>query len=127
MPAFEVMADEVDVTGLVRDHLVDLRLTITSDRTSDTLELQLSDSDNRLAVPTAERELRLSLGYDGETLVPMGIYFHSESEIELAPRRLTVRATAADFRRRSTLKAPRRQAWDDGLARQPRGDDRRPA
>ncbi len=43
----------------------------------------------------------------------MGLFFHSESEIQLAPRRLTVRATAADFRRRSSLKARKRRSWDN--------------
>ena len=47
------------------------------------------------------------------TTAPLGVYFHSESEIQLAPRRLTVRATAADFRRRSSLKAPKRRSWDN--------------
>lgn len=113
IPAFEVTAGGADVTRLVRDNLLNFRLTITSDRTSDTLEIELSDADARLALPTAEREMRVSLGYQDDGLIDMGVYFHDESELDLEPRRLVVRATAADFRRRSTLKAPKRRAWDN--------------
>ena len=112
IPAFELRAGGADVTAVIKAHLLTLRLTITSDRASDTLEFELSDSANRLAAPTAERELEVALGYEDAGLTAMGIFFHSESEIQLAPRRLTVRATAADFRRRSSLKAPRRRSWD---------------
>lgn len=101
-----------DVTGLIARHLAELRVTLTSDRASDTLEIDLSDDAHALAIPTSERELRVWLGYGGDGLTPMGVYYHDESEVQLAPRRLTVRATAADLRRRSTLKAPRRRAWD---------------
>ena len=112
-PAFEISADGHDFTRIVQQHLVELRLTSTSDQTSDTLEIEISDGANRLSAPTTERELKVSLGYKDSGLVPMGVYFHTESEIQLAPRRLTVRATAADFRRRSSLKAPKRRSWDN--------------
>lgn len=112
-PAFRVEAGGADVTRLIEENLIALRVTLTSDRASDTLEIELSNADGRLAVPAAERELRVSLGYKGSPLVPMGVYYHDESEVQLSPRRLTIRATAADLRRRSTLKAPRRRAWDD--------------
>ena len=112
-PAFEVRADGVDVTRMIEKHLVDLRVTLTSDKISDTLELVLSDAGDGLAIPTAERELRVSLGYRDSGLELMGVYYHSESEVELAPRRLTMRATAADLRRRSTYKAPKSRSWDN--------------
>ena len=112
-PAFKVEAGGRDVTRAVDERLVELRVTLTSDRASDTLELDLEDTAGELAIPTAERELRVSLGYRNSALVPMGVYYHDESERQLVPRRLTVRATAADFRRRSSLKAPKRRSFDD--------------
>ena len=112
-PAFAVEVGGGDVTREVDERLVELRITLTSDRASDALEFELEDTADELTVPAAERELRVSLGYRGSALVPMGVYFHDESERQLLPRRLTIRATAADFRRRSNLKAPRRRAWDN--------------
>ena len=112
-PAFTVETGGGDVTSAVADRLVELRITLTSDRASDTLELELEDAGGDLLAPSAERELRVSLGYRDSGLAPMGVYYHDESERQLVPRRLTIRATAADFRRLSTLKAPRRRSWDD--------------
>ena len=111
-PAFTIDAGGEDVTARVRERLLSLTITLTADRSSDQVEIQLSGFAGDLAVPSSERELRISLGYEAD-LVPMGIYFHDESDLELVPARLTVRGTAADFRRRSTLKAPRCRAWDD--------------
>ena len=112
-PDYRLWAGGADVTEAVRAHLVDLRVTLTSDAASDSLSFTLDDVVGALARPAAERELRLSLGYAGAALVPMGVYYHSETDVDLAPRRLAVRATAADYRRLSGLKAPRTRAFDD--------------
>ena len=65
-----------------------------------------------IGVPGEARELHVFLGY-GDRLIPMGIYYRADIDIEFVPRKLVVRATAADLRSRSTLKAPRTRAWDD--------------
>ena len=98
--------------GCIFDRLVSPSLTLTADHSSDRVEIVLADSLGALAVRSAERELRIALGCE-DALVDMSIFFHDESELELAPTRLTVRGTAADFRRRSTLKAPKRRSFDD--------------
>ena len=110
-PAFRLDVEGEDVTERVRRHLVDLRVTLTADSSSDTLQITLSDAPGVLARPAAEREVRVSLGYRETGLVAVGVYYHSETDIELVPRRMVLRATAADFRRRSTLKAPKSRAW----------------
>ena len=110
-PAFRLDVEGEDVTDRVRRHLVELRVTLTADSTSDSLQVTLSDAPGVLARPAAERELQVSLGYRETGLTALGVYYHSETDIELVPRRMVLRATAADFRRRSTLKAPRSRAW----------------
>lgn len=111
-PDFSVSASDADVTAHVRRYLVELRVVETLDRTSDHMELVLSDAAAELAVPSAGRVLAVSMGYVGR-LAPMGRYSHTETEIDLAPRVLRIRATAEDFRSRSTLKAPRTRSWDE--------------
>ena len=110
-PAFQLYVEGGDVTDRVRRHLVEVRVTSTSDAASDSLQLTLSDAPGVLARPAAEREVRISLGYRETGLTPLGTYYHSETDVDLVPRRLVLRATAADFRRRSTLKAPRSRTW----------------
>ena len=112
-PDYRLEAGGADVTEAVRAHLVELRVTLTSDTASDSLSVTLDDVVGALARPAAERALRLSLGYVGAALAPMGVYYHTETDVDLAPRRLTVRAAAADYRRLATLKAPRTRTFDD--------------
>ncbi len=105
-PAYRVVADGSDVTGRLRAVLDELRVTLTSDRDSDTLELVASGP---VAAALDSRELRVALGY-GERLTEMGVYTPASDELELAPRRLTIRATAADLG--AEIRAPRTRAWD---------------
>ena len=110
-PAFRLDVEGEDVTERVRRHLVELRVTLTADRSSDTLQVTLSDAPGVLARPGAERALRVRLGYRETGLTALGVYYHSETDVELVPRRMVLRATAADFRSVSTLKAPRSRSW----------------
>ena len=112
-PAYRLVAGGEDVTARIRRYLDELRVTSSSDRESDTLELTVSDEvDQVIGVPGEARELQVFLGY-GDQLTPMGIYYRADVDIELVPRKLVVRATAADLRSRSTLKAPRTRSWDE--------------
>ena len=112
-PAYRVVAGNEDITERLRRFLDEIRVTSSSDSESDTLELTVSDDiDHMIGVPGEARELRVFLGYVGR-LTPMGIYYRADVDIELVPRRMVVRATAADLRSRSSLKAPRCRAWDE--------------
>ena len=112
--AFTVETGDGDVTSAVDDRLVELRITLTSDRASDTLEIVLEDAGGELAVPAGERELRVWLGYRGSGLVPMGVYYPRRVRASARPPPPSRYALlSADFRRRSSLKAPRRRSWDN--------------
>ena len=112
-PAYRVVAGDEDITERLRRFLDEIRVTSSSDSESDTLELAVSDDiDSMIGVPGEARELHVFLGY-GERLAPMGIYYRADVDIELVPRRLVVRATAADLRSRSSLKEPRDRAWSE--------------
>ena len=110
-PAWRLEVESEDVTARVREHLVELSVTLSSTTASDALQITLSDALGVLARPAAERVIRVSLGYRDTGLVPCGVFYHSETDIDFAPRRMVLRATAADLRGRSTLKAPRSRAW----------------
>ena len=110
-PAFALEVEGDNVTERVRRHLVELRVTLTADSASDSLQITLSDAPRVLARPAVERAMRLRLGYAETGLDALGTYYHSETDVDLVPRRLVLRATAADLRSASTLKAPRSRAW----------------
>ena len=110
-PAWRLDVEGEDVTARVREHLVELRLTLTSDPASDTLQITLSDALGVLVRPAAERAIRVSLGYRDTGLTALGTYYHSETDVDLVPRRMVLRATAADLRANRAFKAPRSRAW----------------
>ena len=105
-PAWALEIDGEDWTARLRPHLASIRVETTTDRATDTLEIEFS-GDGALAAPPTGRELRPSLGYGGDP-VAMGRFVHTETEIELAPRRVRIRATGADFRPASGTRA-----WHD--------------
>jgi len=124
IPRFRLRTGGQEVA--LADRLLELRVTVSADRASDSLELTLDDRDPRLAIPPPGRELELWLGYHDPLRDPtaaaddglsyLGKYLHSELDLELAPARLALRAQAADFTADSRFKAPTTRAWPDDVA-----------
>ena len=110
-PRFRLLADAADITRRIENRLLELHITVTADPTSDTLTLTLDDRDHALPVLSHRTALQVWLGYDDDPPY-MGRYLRTESTHELAPRRLGVRATAADFTQDRALKAPRTRSFD---------------
>ena len=111
-PQYRILVDDRDVTARVADRLLELRVTLTSDSDSDSLALTLDNRGFDLPVLPHETPLRVWLGYDSAEYY-LGQYLRAETAYNLVPATLTVRATAADFRGNSGLKAPRTRSWDD--------------
>ena len=112
-PAYEIVAGGEDWTAAIRRALVELRVESTAERTADSVEIVLGDEVGAVAAPPAGRTLAVRIGYAESGLSDAGEYWHSETEIEFAPRRVTIRGVAADFRASATIKAPRTRAWHD--------------
>ena len=112
IPAYRLVAGGEDVTHRLQQYLDELRVTSSSDRGSDSLQLTVSDEiDHMIGVPGEARALQVYMGYVGR-LTSMGVYYRAEVEIDLVPRKLVVRATAADLQSNSAMKAPRSRAWE---------------
>ncbi len=85
-PAYRLIAGDEDITERIRKYLDELRVTSSSERDSDTLELTTSDGvDYTIGVPGEAGELHVFLGY-GDRLTSMGIYYRVDVDIELVPR-----------------------------------------
>lgn len=110
-PMFRILADGADVTAAIRDRLIELRVTDEAGTRSDAVGFTLDDRDGEIALPRHGAELSVSLGYREAGLTWMGLYVVDEVEVSGWPRRLGVRAKAADMRR--SLKAPKTRSWDE--------------
>ncbi|BBF05483.1 late control protein D [Haemophilus influenzae] len=105
-PAFKVQITtkdnkQQDITQVVSSRLINLSLTDNRGLEADTLELELSDHDGKLALPPRNATISLALGWKGKPLIDKGQY--SVDEVQFSggagsADRLTIRARAADLK-----------------------------
>ncbi len=107
-PDFKLIANQQDITAILRERLLSLTLSDEAGLHADTLELQLDDRDYAIAWPTKGAELTVSLGY-APILARMGLYVVDEVEHSMPPATLIIRAKAANMR--AAIKAPKTKSW----------------
>jgi phage protein D len=122
-PLFEITADDVRITKLIRDRFISLNITDEAGFESDTLEIELDNRDLQIAPPQTGAELKVSLGYRETGVRPMGLYMVDEYERSGLPHKIIIRARSAwggDGKTKSAtltgietaLKATRSRSWD---------------
>ena len=109
-PDWRIRADGRDITAVVRDQLLSLRIEDSVGVESDALELVLDDRDKTIEPPPTGARLDVELGWRGQGLASMGQFVAGAREISMPPRALTVRAPAADSL--GELKARRTRSWN---------------
>lgn len=115
-PDFQLLANQADITAMVRDRLISLRFTDKAGLESDMLELKLADTDTLapIQMPPTGAELELFLGYDGKAQ-RMGLFVVDEIELAGWPGEMTIRANAAPFDRskggKSNLQTQKTRSW----------------
>lgn len=93
-PAYRVVANGSDITQVIDDRLVEMRLTDEAGMESDLLEIELADHLDPIALPPTGAELELFLGYDGAA-ERMGLFVVDEVEVAGWPSVLVIRARAS--------------------------------
>lgn len=111
-PNFRIIADGQDVTDLIRDRLMALRITDQAGQASDSMEIVLDDRDARVPVPRSGAWLRVWLGYSTGGPLPayMGAFAVDEVELSNGPRSMVIKATAAQTAP-ELVKEQRTQSW----------------
>ena len=105
-PAFKVVITtkdnkQQDITQAVSSRLINLSLTDNRGLEADTLDLELSDHDGKLALPPRNATISLALGWKGEPLIDKGKYSVDEVQFSggaSSADKLTIRARAADLK-----------------------------
>ena len=105
-PAFKVQITtkdkkQQDITQVISSRLISLSLTDNRGLEADTLDLELSDHDGKLALPPRNATIQVALGWKGKPLIDKGQY--SVDEVQFSggagsADRLTIRARAADLK-----------------------------
>ena len=110
-PAFLIRVDNNDITPLISDRLLSLRIVDEAGIRSDSVEITLDDRDAALIWPRHGVNLEVLLGYRQQGLVFVGLYVVDEITHHGPPGTLTICARAADMR--GSLKAPKTRVWDN--------------
>ncbi len=111
-PIFSVkLLPETDLTLVMQDRLISLRITDKAGIESDELEIVLDDRDGALSLPGRGAELEVSLGYQETGLTRIGRYRIDEVELSGPPQIINLRGRAANMA--GNLKAARRHAWEN--------------
>lgn len=111
-PAWSVSINGENVTDLLMDRLLAIRLTDNAGQESDSVEIAVDDRDKKAPFPPAEAVVAVALGYTDRGLSPveMGEFTVDEVEIGAGPRTMVVRASAARLSP-TLVKELRTESW----------------
>lgn len=105
-----ITVDGVSLVDILSERLISLTHTDNRGFEADTVDLELDDSDGKLALPPRGAELVLSLGWKHTGLVYKGKFTVAETAHSGVPDKLSIRATSADMA--SGLTTQRERPWD---------------
>lgn len=108
-PTFSLTVAGQDRSAVLRDRLVSLRTTETTDHEADEITLSFDDRAGAIVLPRHGASLDLAIGYAGAALVRIGSFVVDETTLSGPPDLISVRAKASDMR--ASLKAQKRRAW----------------
>jgi len=98
-----------DITQLVTDRIMSMRIDDNRGFVADMLDLELSDHDGKLDIPPRNAVLEVAIGWKGEQLINKGKFTVDEVEFSGAPDKLTIRARAADMK--GSLTTPKERSF----------------
>lgn len=104
-PVFELTVAGRSITRAVNSRLIRLTLAESRGDEADQLDIEISDSDGRMAIPGKGEEITLALGWAGGRMTDKGTFEVDEIEHSGAPDRLTIRARSADMKRQLRTRA----------------------
>lgn len=98
-PDFELVVAGRNITRVVDARLISLTLAESRGDEADQLDIEIDDSDGRMALPGKGDEIALRLGWAGGALVDKGTYKVDEIEHGGSPDKITIRARSANLTR----------------------------
>lgn len=110
-PVFKVVVGGVDVTQRLEAHLTAMTLVACREDHADQLELEIEDTEGRIALPRKGVSIEVSLGFDTAGMCLQGSYVVDEVEHRGAPDTIAVHARSA--RVSGPLAVRKERSWSD--------------
>lgn len=111
IPAFNVTIEDKDISILVTQRLISIRLLLTRGEEADQLDLTLDDSDGKLALPAKGVKISFLFGWKGKPLADAGLFTVTEVGHAGSPDTITIRARSANLI--DTFKQQRDRSFHD--------------
>ena len=108
-PVFAIAAGGENINAQIQGRLMSLTMTDNRGFEADQLDIELDDSDGKLALPKRGEILSLHLGWKNMPLIYKGSFTIDEIEHSGVPDKLMLRGRSADFR--DTLNVKREQSY----------------
>lgn len=108
--AFKILANNQDITDLIKDRLIKLSLHDAAGEKSDTVSIELDNRDEKIQFPATGASLEVWLGYEGD-LHMKGIYEVDELSEPIEDDMLSIHGKAAKMK--GSLLAPKEATFDD--------------
>ncbi|WP_417761707.1 phage late control D family protein [Shewanella sp.] len=108
-PDYRITVDGNDISSKIKPRLISLSLDDKRGFESDSLELQLDDSDGQLNLPRKGAAMSVKLGWKNAPLVDKGSYIIDEVSHSGPPDVLTIRGKSVNLR--GSLQKLREQSW----------------
>ncbi len=113
-PLFKILANQTDITQIIQQRLISIRITDESGIKGDTLDIQLDD-EPPIEWPRHGAELEVLIGFNKTSnntgLVRQGLYIVDEIAHSGPPNTFTLRGKASNLKQ--SLKQPKTRSWDD--------------
>jgi len=113
-PQFKIIANQTDITLIIQQRLISIRITDESGLKGDTLDIQLDD-EPPIEWPRHGAELEVLIGFNKTThnagLVRQGLYIVDEIAHSGPPNTFTLRGKASNLKQ--SLKQPKTRSWDE--------------
>lgn len=96
-PAFRVSINGDDITALIQDRLLALRVVDHAGQESDSVELAIDDRGAMVPMPPEGAEIQVAMGYSdrGRKPIDLGTFVVDEVELSSGPRTMVVKGSAA--------------------------------
>lgn len=105
----KAMKEQISTPSNIKSRLISLSLTDNIGFESDTLTLELDDSDGKLVMPEKGVNIGISLGWKNKPLVSKGIYIVDKITYQGSPDKLIITANSMNFR--GAFNSPREESY----------------
>lgn len=110
-PIFQVILnDNDDMTGYIQESLYNLSVTDSIEERSDSCQIVLTDTRQRLSVPEKGGKITVFMGYINTGLQKMGDFFITGVTLSGPPDLLSINADSANLI--NILKTPKQRNWN---------------